>query len=122
MKRIMATFAGIVLTAALVMATAYQLGSGYGKQVAVSTTTTVLTISEAGVTEPYATSVSVYNAGTSTVFCAINSTASTFAIMMAASNAVPIPQAMIYTFGSSHITSLCLATTNGNATAYVGAH
>jgi len=103
-------------------ATVFELSTGYGQLVDVTTAPQILAIMDAGTTNAYATSISVYNAGTSTVFAAVNSTASVFSTMMTAKTAIPIAEHMSYTFGGKRLESLCVATTNGTATAYVGAH
>lgn len=108
--------------ATIAAAAVFELSTGYGKQVAATTVAQVLTITDAGTTEAYATSVSVYNSGTSTVFCAVNATTEMFGTMLTAGTAVPISEHMSFTFTGKRILSLCIATTNGTATAYIGAH
>jgi hypothetical protein len=123
-KRKAANLAVMALTAltAITAQTAYQLSAGFGKRVAVTTVAAHVEITETGVDSVYATSVSIYNAGTSTLFCAVNCDPIIFTKMLADSTAVQIPNALSYTFKGEKIYSVCVATTNGTATAYIGAH
>jgi hypothetical protein len=119
-----AVFIIAALTALTVLTaqTARQLSAGFGSRVAATTATTHVTITETGVDTVYANSVSIYNAGTSTLFCAVNCDPIIFTKMLADSTAVQIPNALSYTFKGEKIYSVCVATTNGTATAYIGAH
>lgn len=119
-KTLCAMIVGLAVVA--VSQNIYQLSTGFGKKITATTAATSVVISEVGVDNVYATSISVYNAGTSTLFCAVNCDPIIFTKMLADSTAVQIPNALSYTFKGEKIYSVCVATTNGTATAYIGAH
>jgi hypothetical protein len=119
-KTLCAMIVGLAVVA--VSQNIYQLSTGFGKKITATTAATSVVISEVGVDNVYANSVSIYNAGTSTLFCAVNCDPIIFTKMLADSTAVQIPNALSYTFKGEKIYSVCVATTNGTATAYIGAH
>ncbi|HPL75460.1 MAG TPA: hypothetical protein PKW18_12955 [Candidatus Sumerlaeota bacterium] len=113
----------LVLSAAVAISqTLYQLSTGFGAKLTATTAATSVVISEVGVDNVYATSISVYNEGTSTVFCAVDCDPITFAKKLANETTVQIPKALTYTFKGEKLRNVCVATTNGTATVYVGAH
>ena len=111
--------AGIIASALL--AQGYKLGTGFGKKVAVTTAAQTIEITEPGVDRVYATCVSIYNEGTSTVFCAVNCDEITFAKKIADETAVQIPSLAAFQFKGTSLINVILQTTNGTATALIGA-
>jgi len=119
-KTLCAMIVGLAVVA--VSQNIYQLSTGFGKKITATTAATSVVISEVGVDNVYATSISVYNEGTSTVFCAVDCDPITFAKKLANETTVQIPKALTYTFKGEKLRNVCVATTNGTATVYVGAH
>jgi hypothetical protein len=117
-----AVIASICLLAMAAAAASFRLSVGFGAQVTATTNVAQVAVSEVNMADVYAQSLSVYNAGTSTAFCAIDSGTSAFRAMVTNGTAVRVPSEMVYTFTGTRIKSVCIATTNGQAVVYIAAH
>jgi hypothetical protein len=88
----------IVLGLVLVMGFTVCWGAakmGWGKTVSITSPATYYAC-------PMATYLSVYNAGTSTIYCLVNSTTNQFTGIYAAGETVPIPASQSFTFNAQN--------------------
>jgi hypothetical protein len=113
---------GLFSSVAILLAVPPQLSCGYGKPAVVVTTTPQLITIVEGTNAASATSVSIDNAGASTVFFAVNVTLGVFSNMVVEGTALPVRPNMSYTIEGTEISTVAIQTTNGVSSAFVGAH
>lgn len=115
-----------LMTAAIVWATAYQLGSGRGGVFAVTTAAqqiSMVTTSGIDGAESYAVCISVQNLGSSTVFVAHDcANATLFNKAVADNEAIQLSEQEYFNFHGTRLTSIWAKTTNGTTSIKIGAY
>jgi hypothetical protein len=103
-----------IVGATIALATVFQVNTSPGRRVTATTAPQQIIFTENG-QECYATEISVFNAGTSTVFGLVNCLEDVFTNAVNAGTTTPIRPNMANTFRGSRLFSLWLQTTNGTA-------
>lgn len=108
--------------AMVLFAEVWQVSIGFGTIVSVTDTAQEVEIKEK-TADVYAKLASLYNAGTSRVYAAVNcANATLFNSAVSSNQVVPIEPSQIFTFQGERITSVWLKTTNGTTEVHIGAY